>query len=72
MDYEGIESYENESSGEEPDWGSIVDDILEMIDGREKFSFIDEDCDTWEVVAKGDGYLAMCLQKNALLRIQPS
>jgi len=66
MDHE----YEIESV---PDWDVIVDQIVEHIGSREECSFVDDDCEIWEVQRTEEGNLvALCMSRNALLKISRS
>jgi hypothetical protein len=71
MDYNNPTEHFESDHEDNTDYGSIVESIIDMTQGRSEFSYIDDDCDTWEVVSKGEYLLAMCPQKNALLRIRP-
>ena len=58
-----IESYD--------DMHDMVEQMIMLLGDRESCTFVDDDCNTWEVKQVIDGtYLAACLSKNSLLKIK--
>jgi hypothetical protein len=58
-----------------PDWGDVVDQIVEQLEDRKTMSFVDDGCETWEVKRiwndEDSSYeiLALCPARKAVLRI---
>ena len=53
-------------------WSEVCDEIVLRLGNRDQCALLDPQMHIWDVVRSGDTIVAMCGDKNAVMRIEPN